>query len=142
MCLIIGIFIVTNTIPYILNIIEALKPDLMAVAESSTIPFVIMDISNTLIVLNCSATIFVYYCYSCKFRSALMSRTWLKFKDNKKENDSDCNESRQSGNFNKLIKLVKNSRTAPLPKRQADYQPVDVDYIVNCNGEYDDPIAV
>lgn len=137
MCLIIGIFILTNTIPYILNIIEALNPDLMANAELSAIPFLIMDISNTLIVLNCSATIFVYYCYSSKFRTALKTRNWLGVSRGSNAIDicSDTNARlsgfhsiRAQNNRTPLVtlkKFVKSSRTVPLAKSSSKYEAID-----------------
>lgn len=71
MIVIIAIFLLTNTIPYVMNIIEALQPDLMR-DENNFIPFVVMDISNLLVVLNSSTTCFIYFCFSSKFRLVLI----------------------------------------------------------------------
>ncbi len=72
MIVIIVIFLLTNTIPYVLNICEVLKPDLMESSDNNAIPYVIMDISNLLVVLNSATTCFIYFFFSSKFRRVFL----------------------------------------------------------------------
>lgn len=63
-----SMFGVCNSLAFILNIWEAIKPNLFQ-SELSVAAYLLLDISNIAVILNCSTTFVIYLIYCKKYRT-------------------------------------------------------------------------
>ncbi|KAI6190188.1 FMRFamide receptor [Aphelenchoides bicaudatus] len=79
------VFAGCNTLPFLLNLAECVKPDLFSDENTSTIAFQLNDLSTLLVVLNSSTTFIIYLIFSAKYRhtaAKILSRICLFGKEN------------------------------------------------------------
>lgn len=62
------IFAVCNTLPFLLNFAECIKPDLFEDPKTAGFAFSLNDVSNSLVMLNSATTFIVYLAFSEKYR--------------------------------------------------------------------------
>lgn len=85
------IFLVCNTLPFVLNIWEALEPSLFDPKNPrSSVAYVTLDVSNILVVLN-SSTNFVVYAIYCRQYRKICRRYWRGFRCSKRKSSSNSN---------------------------------------------------
>lgn len=62
------VFLLTNTLPFVLNFVEAVNPSYFNNDETYLIGFALLDLGNLLVVVNTSTTAFIYYACSQRYR--------------------------------------------------------------------------
>lgn len=68
MIVVIILFLFCNTLPFVLNLVEAFDMQLF-INDTSMVPaYLVLDISNTLVVINSSSTFIIYYNFSQKYK--------------------------------------------------------------------------
>uniref|UniRef100_A0A158P6M4 G_PROTEIN_RECEP_F1_2 domain-containing protein n=1 Tax=Angiostrongylus cantonensis TaxID=6313 RepID=A0A158P6M4_ANGCA len=69
------VFALCNTLPFLLNVVESVFPDLfvdpVVFQRTANIAFTLNDLSNLLVVLNSATTFIVYFIFSEKYRQTL-----------------------------------------------------------------------
>lgn len=70
------VFAGCNTLPFLLNLAECVKPDLFADENTATLAYQLNDLSTLLVVLNSSTTWIIYIIFSAKYRHTAAKILW------------------------------------------------------------------
>jgi hypothetical protein len=70
------IFAVCNTLPFLLNLAECVKPDLFSDEATATLAYQLNDLSTLLVVFNSSTTWIIYIIFSGKYRQTACRILW------------------------------------------------------------------
>jgi hypothetical protein len=73
---VIFIFAICNTLPFLLNLIECIKPNLFSDEDTAQLAFQLNDLSTLLVVFNSSSTWLVYIIFSKKYRQTAVRILW------------------------------------------------------------------
>lgn len=72
------VFAGCNTLPFLLNLAECVKPDLFSDEDTRIVAYQLNDLSTLLVVLNSSTTWIIYIIFSAKYRHTAAKILWYK----------------------------------------------------------------
>lgn len=85
MVVIVLVFVICNITPFILNIVEGFKRELFIDEATHFVAYIVLDVSNLLVVINSSVSVLIYYGFSQRYRDlfkvimAMIQETSLEF---------------------------------------------------------------
>lgn len=71
MAVIVLVFLVCYSLPFVINIIVMFNPNFFKSEETAFLAFILNDVCNLLVIVNASTTFIIYYTFSKKYRTVM-----------------------------------------------------------------------